>query len=203
VISEENFIGTLTNQNHKIRKPLYPNAADRISQLAEIIAPKGIDVCLSIRNPAGYLNSAYGQYLRAGGRGRPEEFVEENPLNRVNWTKLLQRLEQVNGIRSIIVWPFEDYEPLYSRILSLMLGATAASRINWSPDTVNEGLSKATVSRLLAGDDHPMRGSELSDSEEQIKFDIYNGTEHAKSGMFYADQLEEIAAMRHVHLLRV
>lgn len=194
VLSEENFIGTLIKSSPKMRKPLYPDAGTRIAKLATAIAPHGIVVFLSIRNPTGFLNSAYSQYLRAGGRETVDVFKKANPISCVNWVKLLEQLRGNSGIRSLIVWPYEDYEALFSRITALMLGAKPAAQVNWVDDRVYEGLSRATVSNILAGS--------TNDEESDRKFDAYGGQEHARSGVFYADQLEEIVTMRHVTFLR-
>ena len=203
VLSEENFIGTLVKEDVKIRRPIYPQAPERVSELAQVLAPKGIDVFLSIRNPAGYLNSAYSQFLRANGPAGAEEFKAANPIGIVNWAKFLKRFADVEGVRSLIVWPYEDYRELFTRIVSLMLGGQAAARVEWDDQTPNAGLSREAVRRVLSQDETSLRDDLMKVSEAQPKIDIHTGADHANSGMFYADQLEEIAAMRHVTLLRV
>ena len=209
VLTEENFVGVLNRNGSKLNVPLYPNAVERIAALGSVVAPDGIDLFLGIRGPAPFLNSVYSQVLLSGHAIKPAEFRSKNTLSDINWARYVERLSQITKIRSFIVWPFEDYAALSSRVVALMVGEKAAPLVRWIPDIVHSGLSTRAVEEILAGP----RGAEAVEaarnaksrfpiSEEFPKFDVFTGKDHAISGVQYADQLKEIGQMANVTLLR-
>ncbi|SEW47607.1 hypothetical protein SAMN04488515_3636 [Cognatiyoonia koreensis] len=207
VLSEENFIGTLQSRKGKVAMPLYPLAADRISALASRIAPNGLDVFLSVRNPAHYLTSAFCQALMGGHRVALGDVMALNPLGRVDWAELTDRIAQADGVRSLTVWRYEDYTALFPEIARRMLGAD----ITLPPidKIVHRGLSadavaeiqiryalgkgrKAAVNareRFPIGPDHP-------------PFDAFLPEDHARAAKQYAEQIARIDANTVVTLLR-
>lgn len=210
VLSEENFTGVLNRVGAKLSFPLYPNAVERIAALSSVIAPDGIDVFLSIRAPAAFLNSAYSQVLMSGGRVRPETFKSKNPLGAVDWAKYIERLTRITSLRSLIVWPYEDYAVHFPRITSLMVGYKPAKFVQWQSEFAHRGLSARAVSEILdlKPTERTQRRARLLKtrfpvSEEFPTFDAFNGEDHAQSGVLYADQIKLIEQMPKVTLLRV
>lgn len=210
VLSEENFTGVLNRAGAKMQLPFYANAVERIAGLASVIAPDGVDVFLSIRAPATFLNSIYSQVLMSGGRVRPETFKSKNALTSVNWPNYIDQLTRIQALRSLIVWPYEDYEAHFARIVALMVGDLPSKLVRWQPDFAHRGLSSRAVAEILDLDPEKrsprqskLLKSRFPASDDFPPFDLFTGEDHARSGVIYADQIKLIEQMPKVSLLRV
>ena len=207
VLSEENFMGTLHVREGAIPKPLYRNGPDRIAQLADRLAPDGLELFLCIRDPADFLGSAYGQVLM-GGKVMPfAAFRDANPLDKVDWVYLARRLSKVAGINQITVWRYEDYLPLFDQICTSMLGVGGV--VTPVPKRVHQGLSGQAVDEmmkwhaagetgalaLLARDTYPIAG-------DVPAFDGFDASDRAASAEKYASQIEKILRIPNVRFLR-
>ncbi|MCF7698165.1 hypothetical protein [Loktanella sp. M215] len=214
VLSEENFIGALFDRRyagpfHSMPVPLYPDAADRLSALAACIAPdRGIDLCIGIRDPASFLNSAYGLVLQAGSGVAMENFKRRNPLAHIDWVDLVRRLRQAPGVASLTVWRHEDYHRLFDPVVAALLGA-GVGPIRPVARVVNPGLSAAAVACALelkaAGADGPIvqqARDRFPVGPDTPAHDGFDAEERALSAEFYAVQVAEIAQMPGVTLLR-
>ncbi|MBS1301386.1 hypothetical protein [Loktanella sp. SALINAS62] len=213
VLSEENYIGVLFDKStdgpmHRIGYPLYATAGERLMALAQKIAPDGIDVCLGVREPAGFLNSAYGQAFLAGHFIPVEKFKNQNPLSAVDWAELVARLRLTPGVRTITVWRQEDYHLCYDQILNVMLG-DAARHVVPIRRLVNPGLSAAAVARVLemrrAGLDGPLAHqarTEFPIGPTHPAYQAFDAEERALSVEFYQAQINTLDAMNGVTLLR-
>ncbi|SEP70926.1 hypothetical protein SAMN05428995_101571 [Loktanella sp. DSM 29012] len=213
LLSEENYIGVLFDRStdgpmHRIAAPLYPTAGERLMALAHKIAPQGIDVCLGVREPAGFLNSAYGQAFLAGHFIHVNKFKQQNPLSLVDWADLVARLRMTPGVRNITVWRQEDYHLCTDQILRVMLG-DAARHVVPIRRLVNPGLSQAAVQHVLdmrsAGHDGPL--AHLARAEFPIgptrpAYQAYDREERALSSEFYQAQIAALDLMDGVTLLR-
>ena len=209
VLSEENFVGVLNRKGAQLVTPLYSNAVERIAALASVTAPEGIDVFLSIRAPATFLNSAYSQILMSGGQVRPEIFKAKNPLPTVDWVKYINRLTHIQSLRSLTVWPYEDYAAHFLKIVSLMVGSGPAKSVNWESEWAHRSLSARAVAEIMELDqtERSTRKAKLIKSkfpvsESFAQFDVFSGEDHARSGVLYADQIRAIEQMPKVTLLR-
>ena len=214
VLSEENFIGTLFDRKadgplHRMPMPLYPDAALRLNALAAKVAPEnGIELCLAIRDPAGFLNSAYGLALQAGSCVAMDRFKWHNPMQDIDWVGLIGRLRRSAGIRRLTIWRYEDYHDLFDPIMGALLGPDAP-RVRPIDRLVNGGLSAAAVQFTLdhhaegvdgplvqlARDTHPV-------GPDSPPHDGFDAEERALSLAFYDQQVEIIAQMDGVTLLR-
>ena len=209
VLSEENFVGVLNRKGAQLVTPLYSNAVERIAALASVTAPEGIDVFLSIRAPATFLNSAYSQILMSGGQVRPEIFKAKNPLPTVDWVKYINRLTHIQSLRSLTVWPYEDYAAHFLKIVSLMVGSGPAKSVKWESEWAHRSLSARAVAEIMELDqtERSTRKAKLIKSkfpvsESFAQFDVFSGEDHARSGVLYADQIRAIEQMPKVTLLR-
>ena len=209
VLSEENFVGVLNRKGAQLVTPLYSNAVERIAALASVTAPEGIDVFLSIRAPATFLNSAYSQILMSGGQVRPEIFKAKNPLPTVDWVKYINRLTRIQSLRSLTVWPYEDYAAHFLKIVSLMVGSGPAKSVKWESEWAHRSLSARAVAEIMELDqtERSTRKAKLIKakfpvSESFAQFDVFSGEDHARSGVLYADQIRAIEQMPKVTLLR-
>ena len=213
VLSEENFIGVLFDSARKGPKcrlgyPIYAQAGDRLAALAEKIAPDGFHICLGIREPAMFLNSAYGQALLAGYVIPEAKFMLHNPLRGIDWAELVTRLRATPGVRHLTVWRQEDYAACLDQILTVMLG-DAARHVVPIKRTVNPGLSQEAVAFALkmkrAGHAGPL--AQLARDEYPIgpTSPVYQGYDEearALSREFYDLQVDALSRMEGVTLLR-
>lgn len=207
VISEENFIGTMHNRFAQMAFPLYPEAPERISALADRIAPDGLDLYLGLRNPADYISSCYCQALIGGHKVVLDEVKAHNKVSLIDWADLVTRIKSANGVRSITVWRYEDYRVLFDQIIDQLVGPE--SGIKPLSERVHPGLSQEAVARILmryadgkgrkaavrardkfpVGPDHPA-------------FDAFDKWEHSAAQAQYDVQIAKIAAMDDVTLLK-
>ena len=214
VLSEENFIGSLFDRRypgpfHSLPVPLYPDAALRLAALAARVAPdRGLDLCLGIRDPAGFLNSAYGLVLQAGSGVDMDGFKRRNPLFDIDWVHLVRRLRQAEGVGRVTVWRHEDYRPMFDRVVAALVGE-GVGPIRPVARVVNPGLSTKAVAVALecraTGASGPVV-QQARDSfpvgSENPPHDGFDAEEHALSAEFYAAQVAELAQMDGVTLLR-
>ncbi len=215
LISEENFIGVLQTRAGRVRLPLYPRARQRLDVLIAALAPDaGIDLCLGIRDPAGFLNSAYCQVLLGGHATAPDRFKMRHPLGAVDWVELVGRLRSTAGVNAVTVWRQEDYTTLFPTICTTLLGLDGAM-VTPLGDRIHAGLSAMAVARTLedragdktVGDDDGARAASARLTwpigADMPAFDAFSPDEHALSAEFYATQTDAIAALPGVTLLRV
>ena len=66
ILSDENFIGVLHDQDGRILSPLYPRGAPRVEEFATTPDLGAVDIYLGLRNPTGFLTPAYSQALLGG-----------------------------------------------------------------------------------------------------------------------------------------
>ena len=214
VLSEENFIGSLFDRRHPgpfhaIPAPLYPEAAARVTALAEVAAPgQGIDLCLAIRDPAGFLNSAYGLALQAGSSVPVLNFKRRNPMALVDWADLVARLRAARGVGRLTVWRFEDYAATFGAVTAALLGPDVPP-IKPVARRVNPGLSAAAVAFTLEHKRKGIDGPVLQLARDTYpvgpdhpSHDAYDAEERALSDEYYATQVARIAAMEGVTLIR-
>jgi hypothetical protein len=112
-------------------------------------------------------------------------------------------------IGQIIVWRYEDYASLFKPITQALVGAQAASHLMPSERRINRGLSAAAVADVLhrqadAAIDLPATVARymLSVDHGYPAFDAFTQEEHAASETAYASQIERIAGLPGVMVLR-
>lgn len=201
VLSDENFAGKLKTGWGRIPTPLYFTAAQRIAALAERITHAGgpaIDLCLGLRDPAGYLNSAYSQILHGKSIVDPESFRAKNPLTVVDWATYLSGLRAVPHVRSITVWRQEDYAPLFDQICVAMLGRSDVKPLQ---DRLQQRLSVQAVEAVLlakalnAGNIVADAAEEFPVSDLYPAYDLFNAKDQMTSDALYKAQWDTIAAL--------
>ncbi|MFZ3583900.1 hypothetical protein ACOI1H_17260 [Loktanella sp. DJP18] len=203
VVSEENFLGVLQTRKGRVRLPLYPRARQRLGMLIPVLAPgQGVDLCFALRDPAGFLNSAYGQVLMGGQRISPDDFKAANPLGAVDWGDIVMRLRATPGINRLTVWRHEDYAALFGDICTVLLGDCAVP-VRPVPEVVHGGLSRDAVHATLTGThDAPTARAAFPVGPDNPPFNAFTDEELDLSREFYAVQMKEIAAVPGIDLLR-
>lgn len=209
VISEENYIGVLHTPRRRVVRMRYPDAGPRISALAGAMDCGGFDVFLSIRHPATYLNSAYGQML-LGGRMMPmARFQKLNPLGSVDWLDLVQRIRQSPGVNKLTVWRYEDYADVFGQIVTGLVGASHSDLVVPLQKRIHVGLSAAAVTEVLRNmQDEPIKllANEARKSmpvgEEFTPYDGMSPADHAIASQSYDAQVAGIRALDGVTFLQ-
>lgn len=208
VLSEETFAGKLQRGWGRIPTPLYFTAPDRVSQLAGIIAEAGgppLDLCLGIRNPTDYLGSAYSQILNGNRVIMPQKYRDKNPYDIIDWADYVARLRACDGVRSLTVWRYEDYETLFPAICVAMVGTVDVPPLQ---ERVQPRLSEQAVDAILlakrfTGPDFKREAAEtLPISAENPPYDLYDAQTHAASRALYSQQCAAIAAIPDVTFLQ-
>jgi len=208
VISEENFIGPLNSPKGLGLRHRYRPAGERMGKFAASVGQE-VDVFLAVRRPTSFMNSAYCQMLLGGQVRHLGRYLQRNPLTSVDWLRLVTDLRNTKGVGQITVWRYEDYRPLFRRIVGAMLGESAACHVPVIERPINAGLSAAAVAEVVHRDgtvdlpDIARRARALLPVEDGYPpFDAFTPAEHAISEQHYASQVAAIAQVPGVTLLR-
>ena len=203
VVSEENFIGVLQTRKGRVRLPLYPRARQRLMMLIPVLAPsQGVDLCFALRDPATFLNSAYGQILMGGHVIDTDTFKADNPLGAVDWVDIVTRLRATPGVNRLTLWRQEDYRDLFPAITRVLLGDDSPTVLP-AAEVIHPGLSRAAVRHVLTGAAEATQARALFPiGPDHAPFDAFTPEERDLSHEYYAVQLAEIAALPGVDLLR-
>jgi hypothetical protein len=206
VLSEENYIGPLNDPAGKGLSQRYPDAGGHVGALAQALG-QDVDVCVGIRQPTTFVNSAYCQMLLSGQVQDFAAYRAANPQTGVDWPAIITDMRQTEGVGCITVWRFEDYVPLFPKIVAALVGAQAGACVPQVRRKINVGLSAAAVENLLqhtAPPDstvgHKLRGT-MPVKEGQPAFDGFTAAEHAASAVVYANQIAAISAMKDVTVM--
>lgn len=149
VISEENIIGTVHRRrifgagNH-----FYPEAVENLGLLRDLMGNPEVELFLSIRDPAEFVTSAYGQILREGVAMGIEDYVGDYDVPAFSWVELASRLCAAPGVTRLICWRYEDYATLRPEIMSRLIGPELATLLP-PPETHNAGMSEAAYRQFL------------------------------------------------------
>ncbi len=209
VLSDENFIGVMHRPDGNMRSPLYRGAEERVTAFVEAVAPYPVDLFIGIRNPAGFLASAYGQALMGQSPILFADYLAKNPMALVQWAGLIAGLRQIPNVGRIVVWKQEDYRWRFYKATGAMMGEHAHIRIMPFPKKVHVGLSQRAVEHVLMHAGGPI-ASGLGDvarrafpvSAQNPAFHPFSAQEIEMADAIYALQLSEIAAMDGVTILR-
>ena len=210
VFTEENLTGSLHDGAGGVVFPLCQRAEDRLTPFAAKIAPSPLDVFLCIRDPAGFLTSAYGQTILGGGLAMtPDVFRVATPLAAVNWADVVTRLRAIAQINKVTVWRYEDYAQVFRLVCRRMLRWRIGGQMNPLPSRVHEGLSAQAVAQYfdwrtkgLVSDDLGLRARAAHPvSQGHAKFRLFDDVEIAASARAYAAQIARIEAIDGVTLL--
>jgi hypothetical protein len=122
-----------------------------LQQLADNLAPVKIQLFVSIREPASFLVSAYGQALYGRRYLTLADYLgKTTPLN-FRWSHLLGRLAALRGIVDIYVWKYEDYRAVQRLVMRRMLRWKLGPMLEPITETVHGGLSAHAVEETLGG----------------------------------------------------
>lgn len=203
-LSEENFIGLFRYPRGDVKFPLYPDAEDRIAELAAAIAPAPLDVYLAVRDPVDWLLSCYSQVLIGDIFMHPTAFFAANEPGRVDWVDLVKRIRGVPGVRILGVWPYENYPRNAHFLLRQIMRRRVGGLVIPPREVSNMGLSLRAIQATL---ENRSPGAAVAArevfpaGEEFPKFDPLGEELRPEADALYRDQLEQIASLPGVHFL--
>jgi len=149
VLSDENLLGNAHNVEMIRTARLYDRAVARLARLAPLLPPGRVVLALGIRNPAGFLVSAYAQRLMSGRVQSYADYTRGLDPARLRWVDLIERLQTALPHAACHVWRYEDYPANAPRVLETLLGA-AASAARPGPGVAHPGLSAQAHEILMA-----------------------------------------------------
>lgn len=150
LISEENILGS-AHQPAMIREArLYPDAGARLARLGMLLPAGRVTMALAMRNPAGFLVSAYSQRLLSGRIEHFEHYRGGLDPAALSWRDLVARLRAALPDAGLVLWAYEDYPAIAGQVLAAMLGREGARHVRPGPGRAHPGLSAAAQAALMA-----------------------------------------------------
>jgi hypothetical protein len=167
VLSDENLLGNAHNVELIRTARLYDRAAARLARLAPLLPPGQVALALGIRNPAGFLTSAYAQRLMSGRMQSYADYTQGLDPARLRWTDLVERLQTALPQAVSHVWRYEDYPANARLVLETLLGS-AALAARPGPGVAHPGLS-AKAHAILMTEASALAGQGEEAVKERVK----------------------------------
>jgi hypothetical protein len=209
VLSEENFVGNVTDPKGRVALPLYPLAASRLAELMEKFAPVPTELFIAVRDPAAYLASAYSQAMFGGSHIRPRQFRLRNDWRAVDWADYVDRIRAVSGVKHIYLWRQEDYDAVSPQIMRHLLRWDDVSEIQTIEGRVHQGLSVSAVQKTIEAASEGQTGKlariarrAYPIGEHHKQFELYSSSTRRNSAEIYDVQMGKIEKMEGVTVLR-
>lgn len=163
---------------------------------------------MSMRSPWSFLTSAYSQLLLAGGHASPQEFAALNDPANLDWSELFLLISILTAFKRIVVWRYEDYPVLQSRLMSEMLGPVLAADMTPHPERAHQSMSGQAVRSFLEGRNEQVERMTAAEarlkfpvSDEFPKLELYSSEQRAASDAAYARQVARIRTLPGVTFL--
>lgn len=122
LLSEENILGGIRSDRlFGAGSLLYPDARARIDALALMLRRRPVRLCLSIREPSGFLTSAFAMQVLGGRQLLFEDYLNGFRPEALSWSGLAERLLSVPGVAGLTVWRYEDYPAIRPAIFDRLL----------------------------------------------------------------------------------
>ncbi|MCF2905711.1 hypothetical protein L0666_11995 [Octadecabacter sp. CECT 8868] len=208
LLSEENFVGNLADSRGRVVRPLYPAAAQRLTEVVEKWSPIPVDLFLAVRDPAAYLASAYSQAMFGGVHVRPRQYRLRNDWREIDWAEYVERLRSVTRVGQIYIWRQEDYEQVLPQVLCRMLRWDDSSRIEPIHNRVHQGLSVTAVQKTIEAASEGQVGNLARDArraypvgDHHKQFQLYNASILRRAAEVYATQMARIEQLDGVTVL--
>lgn len=150
VLSNGHFFGA---SRVAIRRGLmYPKAAKRMVQMAEIFDTDEIELFMALRNPATFLPAAFSRSPKT----EPVDFMGGVDPRAVRWSDTLLRIRDAVPKISITVWCNEDAPLIWPEIIREMGSLEHTQKIKGSYDLLSEIMMPEGMTRFRAYlDKHP------------------------------------------------
>lgn len=210
-VCDENVIGTTPDLFGGGR--MYPRAAGQVRAMVALLGREGLACSLAIREPAGFVASAWGEAVRRGAFLDRHAYLAGTPLERMRWAPLVAGIRAALAGVPLTVWTFEDYPRLRDGLVRTLLddGSGREPRI-WNDDgPVREGPSARAIEEIRAACEDaggPVGRERVEEIMRRFPKSpalpgprLFDGREEAVLARLYLRDLEAIAALDGVTLL--
>ncbi|ROU02673.1 hypothetical protein [Histidinibacterium lentulum] len=208
VLSEENILGQMSGTAGRPEARLYPQAGARVAALSEAVAPLPLMLFLTIREPAGFLASAWSQSLYGGYGESFETFAGRIPLEGVDWCGLVECLLAAPRVAGVTVWRKEDYPAVAVAAANALAGAEIAREDWFDHAALHRGLSARGAAHALAAPRGRARAKAAGEARrlyptgpDNPPFRPFDDELTALGAEFYAAQWRRLRAMPQVRCL--
>lgn len=148
LLLNENILGNSLAPDMALRdNQLYKFAPARLKRVLQLFPGHDIRVGLAVRNPAGFLVSAWQENMKGHAFQPFRDYLGQTEVAQLSWLKLIKRLRQAIGETEIFLWRYEDYADVAPRVLHHAMGP-AAGRITLKQGAANPGFSAAALDFL-------------------------------------------------------
>lgn len=148
LLLNENILGNSLAPDIALRdNQLYKFAPARVQRVLELFPGHEIRVGLAVRNPAGFLVSAWQEQMKGHAFRSFRTYLDGVDVAELSWLKLVRRLRQAVGDTEIFLWRYEDYPAVAPHVLHHCMG-DAATRISLKSGAANPGFSAAALDYL-------------------------------------------------------
>ncbi|TNF23369.1 MAG: hypothetical protein EP318_00440 [Rhodobacteraceae bacterium] len=148
LLLNENILGNSLAPDMVLRdNQLYKFAPARVKRVIDLFPGHEIRLGLAVRNPAGFLVSAWQEQMKGHGFRPFRAYLDAVDVTALSWLKLVKRLRQAVGETDIFLWRYEDYPAVAPAVLHQCMGA-AAARITLKSTAANPGFSAAALDYL-------------------------------------------------------
>lgn len=210
LLSEENILGTAHSRQMLREKRFYPGAELRLERLVAALPRGPVTLHMAVRDPAGYLVSAYCQRLYSGHVLPFATFVAGVSLQDMLWSEVVRRLMSVAGVDRCVLWRYEDYQEILPQIAGALLPTRLSPRFLPEPGLVHPGLTVQAHDWLMA--QHAAGRSPDGLAKEArarwpktpgaMPFAPFDSARLARSARAYAADIAAVAILDRVTLLR-
>ncbi|MGV6811427.1 MAG: hypothetical protein ACWA47_04210 [Brevirhabdus sp.] len=146
ILSDENILGQLPRVARDAR--LYPWGREGAQRAVRLLGDREVELFLSIRNPVGFLQSAYSESLLHGPFQPFERFLSPFNPGSLRWSRLIEELMRATGVLRITVWRFEDYPRLRQKVVETLTGAPLPKGFEFLDKRPRPGLSARALEQL-------------------------------------------------------
>lgn len=185
---------------------LYTFAPPRVRRLLDLFPDHDIQVGMAVRNPAGFLVSAWQEHMK-GHAFRPfRDYLGSTDVTEVSWLRLVKKLRQALGETPLFLWRYEDYPGVAPAVLHQSMGPAAAD-VTLQGSAANPGFSARALDYLAeAGEVTKETTAEalrrFPKGAENPPFQAWNEAEKKAMSERYDQDLRRIEARGLARLLR-
>ncbi|WP_134727251.1 hypothetical protein [Paracoccus luteus] len=211
VLSEENILGRIRSDRlFGADNTIYPSAGPRVDALGAVLRRRPMRLCLSIREPAGFLTSAFAMQVLGGRELLFDAYLDGFAPDLLSWSGLAERLLAVPGVAGLTVWRYEDYPAIRPALFDRLLPSGVAAV---APDlpAVNVSMSQdayeALRARAMAKPGGDLRGMARRAARQfprrpgERMLDVVDAALARRCAQAYAEDCARLAAMPGVDLL--
>lgn len=128
---------------------LYGRAPGRVKRVLQLFPGHDIRVGLAVRNPAGFLVSAWQEDMK-GHAYRPfRRYLGDTDVTELSWLHMIKRLRQALGETEVFLWRYEDY-PAVAPVVLRHCAGEAGAKITLKAGAANPGFSAAALDFLAS-----------------------------------------------------